>query len=241
MKKLAALFVLALLTCVAVLGLSIKTQLDKAASDDPLVWEEDIVALQALDKNQAPDNAVLFVGSSSIRLWHSLAEDMAPIQVIQRGFGGSRTNDLVFYADRIVTPYDVKAIVIFIGTNDINVSDQPMEAVKNIEAGMASLMATIRETHPDTDVFYIAITPTFLSWEKWDAVQVANATVAALMAADPQAHFIETSDLFLEENGQPNKKLYQFDGLHLSEEGYERWTSRIKPLLLEVVSSPSRP
>ena len=238
MKKFAALFLLALVAAVAVLAMSIKQGQDKTSSDDPLVWEDDIRALEELNSQAPRDNTVLFVGSSSIRLWHSLGQDMAPINVIQRGFGGARMNDVVHYADRIVTPFSVDAIVIFVGTNDINVSDTPHEAVQDITEGLSRLMQQIRAAHPDTPVFYIAITPTFLSWDKWDAVQAANTAVAQLLESDPNASMILTSDLFLGDDGQPIKKLYQFDGLHLSKDGYERWTSRIKPVLMEVVNPP---
>lgn len=232
MKKFALLFVLALVASVAVIGLSIHQASLKTQSDDPLVWEEDIVAFEALDAAGAPPrDAILFVGSSSIRLWHTLTEDMAPLPVIQRGFGGARMHDVVHYADRIITPYRAHAIVIFVGANDIKFSDTPMDAAAVIEQGLETLLRTIRREQPTVEVFYIAITPTIVSWEKFEAVEAANASAEAVLAQDPHAHFIATADLFLDENGEPDKTLYQFDGLHLSTEGYALWTGRIKPLL----------
>ena len=232
MKKFVFLFVIALLASVVVLGYSIHQARLKTASDDPRVWEEEIAAFEAADRQAPPPaEAILFVGSSSIRLWHTLAEDMAPLQVIQRGFGGSRMHDLVYYADRIITPYSARAIVIFVGSNDINISDSPMEVVPVIRRGLEDILASIRRTQPGTEVFYIEITPTIVSWDKRDAVLAANAAAQEVLARDPHAHFIATADMFLDEKGEPEKKLYQFDGLHLSTEGYELWTARIKPLL----------
>ena len=232
MKKLVALFVVALLLSVAVIGVSVYDGMRKAVSDDPLVWEADIASFEQADReNPPPRDAVLFVGSSSIRLWHTLAEDMAPLTTIRRGFGGARMHDVVYYANRLITPYSPAKVVIFVGSNDINVSDEAMRSVPGISDGLRSLIETILENRADTDIFYIAITPTIMSWEKWAAVQAANAAAESVCESHPRCSFIATADLFLDEQGQPRQKLYQFDGLHLSEEGYRKWTARIKPLL----------
>ena len=93
-------------------------ELEKASSEDPLVWEKDIARLEQVAI--AEPGAVLFVGSSSIRLWPSLPEDMAPLDAVQRGFGGAKINDVIFYADRLFAAEAPAAIVIFVGTNDIS-------------------------------------------------------------------------------------------------------------------------
>ena len=82
-------------------------------------WEKDIREFEKLDKSEKyPGNAVLFAGSSSIRLWSSLATDMAPYPVIQRGYGGAKLSDFAVYADRIISPHFCRAIVLFVA-NDI--------------------------------------------------------------------------------------------------------------------------
>ena len=232
MKKLALLFALALVAYVVVLGLSVHESRERTLSDDPGVWEAEIAAFEAADRQQPPpDGAILFVGSSSIRLWQSLAADMAPLPVIQRGFGGARIRDLAHYADRLITPYQARAVVMYIGSNDLNVAQQPRLVVPEIEAGLYSILATIRATQPDVDVFFIGITPAIVLGEHLQAVRAANEAAAAVMATDPRAHFILTEDLFIDADGEIEKKLFQYDGLHLSREGYELWAGRIRPLL----------
>lgn len=88
-----------------------------------LAWEADIQKFEELDRtNTYPDDAVLFTGSSSIRIWNSIEEDMAPYPVIQRGFGGSRLSDFVVYTERIVYPHKSSAIVIMVwGTISIGI------------------------------------------------------------------------------------------------------------------------
>jgi len=233
-KTLITLFVLALLLSVAVIGISVHDGRDKAISDDPQVWEADITRFEQLDRETAPPgDAVLFVGGSSIRLWHTLAADMAPLTTIRRGIGGARMHDLVHYADRLITRSAAAKVVIFIGSNDINVSEEPMLAVPVIREGLRNLIDRILESRADTDIFYVAITPTIMSWNKWNAVQAANNAAESVCTSHARCNFIATADIFLDEQGQPRKKLYQFDGLHLSDKGYREWTRRIKPLLLQ--------
>lgn len=234
MKKLVALFAFALLLSVLPIGLSIYEEMRKTNSDDPAVWEEDIVNFEQADQEHTPPrDAVLFVGSSSIRLWHTLAQDMAPLSTIRRGFGGARMQDVVYYADRLITRYAPAKVVIFVGSNDIELNDQALDEVAIIRDGLQQLIGKILDKRADTDIFYIAITPTPVSWEKWQAVQAANAAAESVCSRQTRCHFIATADLFLDEDGQPDKHLYQFDGLHLNAEGYTLWTQRIKPLLLD--------
>jgi lysophospholipase L1-like esterase len=233
MKKYVFLFALALLMGIAVIGLSVQEGLDRTASNDPTVWEPEIAAFELEDQQQPPPlDATLFVGSSSIRMWHTLAEDMSPLVTIRRGFGGSRMGDVVHYADRLITRYSPRKVVIFVGSNDINISDQPLQAVAAIAEGLEQLLDIIHNSRADTEVFYIAITPTPYSWSKLQAVQAANARAEAVCTNKPRCFFIATEDIFLDEKGQPRKRLYQFDGLHLSVDGYCEWTQRIKPPLM---------
>jgi len=212
---------------------SVYGELRKAADDDPRVWEPDIARFEREDrKHPPPPDAVLFVGSSSIRFWHSLAEDMAPLVTIRRGFGGARINDVIHYADRLITKHSPSKVVIFVGSNDINVSDTPMDAVAVIAEGLEQLVGIIHEARSDTEIYYIAITPTRYSWHKRDAVQAANEAAEAVMAQNSRTHFIATWNLFLDANGEPDRNLYWLDGLHLSAEGYRRWTGRIRPILM---------
>ncbi len=233
MKRLVISLALAVVLAAGVFFAVIYGELRKAADDDPRVWEPDIVRFEAEDRRHPPPaDAVVFVGSSSIRFWHSLAEDMAPLVTIRRGFGGSRINDVVHYAGRLITNYHPSKVVVFVGSNDINVSDDPMAAVADIAEGLERLVGIILAARSDTEIYYIAITPTRYSWHKRDAVQAANEAAEAVMAKNPQTHFIATWDLFLDESGEPDRDLYWLDGLHLSEEGYRRWTERIRPILM---------
>src|SRR5512136_3175724 len=94
-------------------GFGIISAIIKSQSGDPLAWESTIRKFEARDRIQPPPaDVIVFTGSSSITFWSTLEQDMAPLPVINRGFGGSRIDDVVYYADRIVIPYHPRAVVL---------------------------------------------------------------------------------------------------------------------------------
>jgi len=206
------------------------TELSKAASEDPLVWEDDIASLEASSAGlYPPGTPVVFVGSSSIRLWSSLHMDMQPIPLVQHGFGGAKLNDVVHYADRLVTNVGPRAVVIFAGTNDID-----PRAHKSPEVLLASYQAFVERVtrnNPELPIFFIHITPSPLRWSVWPIAQQANALIAQYSAQHNNLHTIDTAPLLLGANGEPDKKNYRADGLHLSKQGYALWTQVIRDRL----------
>ncbi|MEM8529883.1 MAG: GDSL-type esterase/lipase family protein [Chloroflexota bacterium] len=213
-------------------------------SNDPTAWESAIVDFETMDHdNPPPQEAVVFVGSSSIRNWETLAEDMAPLSVVQRGFGGAKINDVVYYVDRIVTVYNPKAVVLFAGSNDLigHANDKTPE---EILASYVTFSTIVHSTLPETQIYYIAISPTGRRWEQWPEIQRTNSLIQEYTYLDPRLSFIDTTDVLLNENGLPNEKLFWPDQLHLSQAGYAAWTSVIRPVLhrdlLEAVQPVTR-
>lgn len=233
MKK--AVKIIAALLGLLLLGLSwpawqLYGEIQKARSEDPLVWEEAIVALEAKTRGKYdPGQGVVFVGSSSIRLWDSLADDMSPMPVIQHGFGGAKLNDVVHYAERLVNAYQPRAVVVFVGTNDIEPAASKSPQV--LLASYQSFVGKVRVSQPDLPIFYIGITPSPRRWAVWPIAQSTNRLIEAWSAADPNLHFIDTSDALLASNGEPDEDNYLFDGLHLSKRGYRIWREIIRQRL----------
>lgn len=234
MKK--ALKIIAILVALLVLALSwpaykIYGELSKARSEDPLVWQEDIQALEDSTRDlYGAGEAVVFIGSSSIRLWSSLEQDMAPIPVIQHGFGGAKLNDLVYYAQRLVNAYRPRAVVVFAGTNDIDPAASKSPGV--LLASYQEFIGRIRADQPKLPVFYIGITPSVLRWDVWSIARETNELIRQWSGGEENLFFIDTSSALLGNNGEPDPDNYVFDGLHLSARGYAIWTDFIKPPLL---------
>jgi len=207
-------------------------EIRRARSEDPLVWEDAIAALEARSRGVcAPGECVVFVGSSSIRLWNTLEEDMSPIPVLSQGFGGAKLNDVVHYARRLVTAYSPRAVVVFAGTNDITPSSSKQPGV--LLASYQSLVETLRATQPGLPLYYIGITPSPRRWSVWSRARETNALIAAWSATQPGLGFIDTSDALMGEDGEPLRENYRFDGLHLSERGYGVWADIIRSRLLQ--------
>ncbi len=207
-------------------------EIQKSRSEDPLVWEEDITALESSTRGQLGlGTGVVFIGSSSIRFWGTLEEDMSPVTAIQHGFGGAKLNDIVHYAERLVNAYKPTAVVVFAGTNDIDPA-----ASKTPETLLASYQAfvgKIRADQPDLPVFYIGITPSPLRWTVWPIAQQTNQLIEEWTRTDSNLHFIDTSGALMGDNGEPNADNYIFDGLHLSDRGYSIWREIIRQRLLD--------
>ena len=197
-------------------------------------WEKDIQKFEQLDNSEKyPDDAILFAGSSSIRLWTSLDKDMAPYHIIQRGYGGAKLSDFAVYASRIFDPHRCKAIVFFIA-NDITGSDKDKEPAE-VASLFRNVIRTIRKMHPATPVFWIAITPTASRWKVWPEIQKANALIKEICDNQKNTYFIKTDFAFLNEKGVPNDELFRDDKLHLTEKGYAVWTEIIKKELNNVL------
>ena len=202
-----------------------------AAISEASFWEDEIVAFESADAERFPEpGLVLFSGSSSIRLWDTLERDMAPMRVLNRGFGGAHMAHVVHFADRIITPYAPRALVVYVGDNDIGAGKTP-EIVEN---DFRALVATVRASQPAMPIYYLTIKASRLRWELWPTMDAANQRIAALAASDPNLHVIDVSApmVALGEGEAPPASLFLFDGLHLSEEGYALWTEIVRSRLL---------
>lgn len=190
-------------------------------------WSEAIVELEAKDAAEThPDDSILFVGSSSIRLWDDIATDMAPYHPIQRGYGGARWTDVAIFADRLITPHKFRAIVFFVA-NDITGGGgdrTPAEVVSLF----ANVHAKTRAHDPTAPVFYIAVTPAESRFAAWPKIKAGNTLVKEFCESQPNTYFIGTESIFLGDEGRPRPELFLADKLHLNRDGYVRWAAAIK-------------
>jgi len=207
-------------------------EIQKAVSEDPAVYAEDIEKLVARTREgPVPEDAVVFIGSSSIRLWSTLERDMQPLPVVQHGFGGAKLADIEYYAEQLVNPFAPRAVVVFAGTNDL----QP-GASKSPEVLFETyrrFVERVRADLPNVPIYFIGITPSPMRWEIWDQAQDTNRRVREWSAGNPTLFYIETGPALLGEDGEPDGDNYMFDGLHLSAKGYAIWTGIIRTRLME--------
>lgn len=199
------------------------------AQDNPYArWEETIAAFEKADRENPPSaGSVLFVGSSSVRMWKSLVEDMAPLPVINRGFGGSKIDDCVHFAERIVTPYRPSAILLYAGDNDIAAGNEP----ERLLADFKRFVDAVRKTMPDTPVYFLSVKPSISRWNMWPSMKRANALIERYTIEQPHLAYIDVSTPMLESAGSVRKDLFLDDGLHMNGDGYALWTAIVRPRL----------
>lgn len=173
-----------------------------------------------------PDHAILFMGSSSIRLWKNIVEDVAPYHPIQRGFGGSNFSDLAIFADTILAPHRYRGVVIFCANSLVETPDDPL--LEEVVVQFSHTIATVQRLAPGTPVFLIAVTPTESRWNLWPGLKALNTRLQAICDQDPQLHWIDTEDAFLNAQGLPRADLFGQDRLHLNRDGYRVWSGLIR-------------
>jgi lysophospholipase L1-like esterase len=188
----------------------------------------DIKKFEEADRlHPPPAGAVVFVGSSSIRLW-KLADSFPGMEVLNRGFGGSHLADSARYADRIVTPYRPRAVVLYAGDNDLADGRTP----EQVRDAYRDFVAKVRAKLPKVPIIYIGIKPCESRWKLVDKVKAVNQLIAELQRGDSTQHFVDTFGPMLGADGRPRAELFQADKLHLNAEGYKVWTELLKPLLM---------
>jgi len=203
------------------------SQDEPTRSDSPGRWEEAISAFEARDREQPPpQGGAVFVGSSSIRLW-DLDAAFPDQPVINRGFGGSHMSDALRYADRIVTPYRPRLVVLYEGDNDINAGKSPDEVLKDFQAFAGVVWAEV----PEATIAVIAIKPSLARGDLWETMSEANDRLRAFCDASERLDFIDVAEPMIGPSGQPRPELFREDGLHLNEAGYAIWNERVRPVL----------
>lgn len=191
-------------------------------------WEEDMTRFAKADATDPPKpHGVLFVGSSSIRFWESLAADFPGVEVINRGFGGSEIRDSTWYADRIVVPYKPRLIVLYAGDNDLNSGRSPQQ----LREDFVAFVARVRRDLPRARIAYISVKPSPARAQLMPKMAEANRLIRQAAAGMRQVDFIDVYTPMLGSDGQPRRELFGDDQLHMTAAGYALWRDTVRPYL----------
>ena len=190
-------------------------------------WEKAIRSFEKKDKQALPPkNAVLFVGSSSIRMW-DLPKYFPDLKVINRGFGSSQIADSVRCMSRIVTPHAPQTVVLYAGDNDIAAGKLP----ETVFSDFKKFVGSLRRELPEARLIYICIKPSISRWRLVDKMRRANELIRTYIEKDDRILYADIDTPMLGQDGKPRRDLFIRDGLHLNEKGYKLWTSVIRPLI----------
>ena len=197
----------------------------------PTRFEQTIQRFETADREQPPpQGAIVCVGSSSMRGWHeTITNDLAPLTIIPRGFGGSNMNDALHYAERIVLPYKPRAVVVYEGDNDIAQGVVP----KKIADTFRAFVKKVHTELPKCRIYFLSIKPSIRRWSLWPKMKEANSLIAVECAKDKHLTFVDVSSGMLDDERNPRKKIFKKDNLHMTRDGYVIWRNALRPILLK--------
>jgi len=195
-------------------------------------WEPAIRNFEEQDKTHPPaPGCIVFTGSSSIRFWDTLVADMKPLDVINRGFGGSQFSDLDQYASRIVVAYHPRAVVVYEGDNDL--AEGSGKTPEMVAADFRKFVKIVHGALPDTWIYILSIKPSKLRWKQWPEMKAANKMMQDYAATQQRVQYIDIATATFDAAGNLPGDLFKPDGLHPTAKLYAMWTAKIKPILLQ--------
>jgi len=190
-------------------------------------WEQTIRTFEDWDsKNSFPLDAVLFVGSSSIRLWPT-REHFPEFPVINRGFGGCHISDVNYFANRIVLPYRPGVIVFYAGDNDIAGKKTPQRVFDDYR----KFVNLVHKELAATRIIFVGIKPSLSRWSLWPLMNEVNSMIKDFSDKDDRLFVFDSASPLLGSDGKPKVRLFLKDNLHLNSKGYEAWTGALKPII----------
>lgn len=204
-------------------GEPVPVGLDPVSSPE---WARDMARFAEEDAARPPPaQPVVFTGSSSVRLWKTLAKDFPGVPVLNRGFGGSQVRDAAWYADEVAIRYQPRRILVYAGDNDINAGRTPAQVLADFQA----FVARVHRDLPGTPVGYLAIKPSPSRVSQLPAQQEANALVRAWAERTAGVDYVDVATPMLDARGQPREELFIEDRLHMNDAGYALWRDVVAP------------
>ncbi|MCX6953557.1 MAG: GDSL-type esterase/lipase family protein [Verrucomicrobia bacterium] len=194
-------------------------------------YEAAFAAFAEADRASPPaPGGILFVGSSIFRQWTTVAEQMKPLPVLNRAFGGSRTADQLVRFEQLVPRYAPKVIVYYCGSNDVRAGTEP-EAPAAIFARFREFSERAQRALPGVRVVFVSSTRSPDRVARWEQVDHYNALARAYCESHPGHTFVDINPLLVDADGHPRLDLYRADKLHFHPPAYELFTARLKPVL----------
>ncbi|MEI6526524.1 MAG: GDSL-type esterase/lipase family protein [Planctomycetota bacterium] len=202
-----------------------------------LKWQSDVDKLSANNATQGSPEHTLLLGSSSFRLWETFEQDLAPLKVVKRAYGGARYRDLAIYTPELIHGLKFSKAVVFIA-NDITGKDDDSDP-QTVSKLARLVIAQLRHEQPNVQIYLLPVTPTPVRYKYWPRIQVTNSMLRKIAESTPGVYYIPTAYAFLDRDGHPRAELFKSDRLHLNDDGYHVW-SKIILGALETVDHVSK-
>lgn len=202
-----------------------------AFDPDPTRFEAELATLTSSDAtNPPPRNAIVGIGSSSMRMWAPrIHRDLDGLTVIPRGFGGSHFSDAIYYADELVLKYQPRAVIVYEGDNDTNNG----KTAQRVRDDLEFFVDYCRTSLPDLRFYVLSVKPAPSRIGIWESTVVpANEAMEAYCEATEGVTYIDVSAGMFNRFGDLRNDIFLSDGIHLNDDGYDIWSAAIAPVLL---------
>ena len=197
------------------------------AQEAPARFEKEMSAFEAADLIAPPPKGqIVFVGSSTIVDWDA-GKYFPELKIINRGLWGSALSDAARLVERIILPYQPRTVVVYAGDNDIDGGRTTEEVAVQFERFVRAVHAKL----PLTRIVYIGIKPSPQRWLTIDRMRAANEMIRQFCSRDDRIAYLDVDGAMLGWDEKPRSELYAADGLHLSAQGYQLWTTLLRPFL----------
>ena len=217
----------------AILGFALLAALAAAAAEypDPERYRQAIDGFLATEQETPPPKgAIVATGSSSMRGWHRrIAQDLAPLTVIPRGFGGSNMADVVHFVNELVLRHRPRAVLLYEGDNDAFLGATPEQILAHFDA----FVAAIHGSQPEVRIYVLAVKPSIARWHLQDVMSATNQGFQERAQADRRIAFIDIATPMLNQDGKPKEDIFIADGLHMNPAGYDIWRDVVRGALVE--------
>jgi lysophospholipase L1-like esterase len=201
-------------------------------------FREDIEKFKKQDSiSPPPNNAILFIGSSSFTMWTDVKDYFPKHTIVNRAFGGSSLPDVIRYANEIIFPYHAKQVVIYCGENDLAASDSVTATM--VCQRFVQLFELIRTENPAVPIVYVSLKPSPARWHLKDKMVDANNLIKGYLQKKDRAVFVDVYNKMINADGKPMKELFLEDNLHMNAKGYSIWKKAIEPTLSYQLSAVS--
>lgn len=203
-------------------------------------WHNELAAFARADQERFPaPGGVVFVGSSTVRMWTRLSQDFSrvPGGIVNRGFGGSTLADCALFARDLVVRYKPRQVVLYAGDNDLAEGRTPLQVLDSF----ARFANTVRAELPDARISFISVKPSPSREQLMPQIRETNHVISAYLNLLPNSEYIDIHTPMLGADGRPRPELFRGDRLHLTDEGYRLWQSVVAPHLPQPPAAPASP
>jgi lysophospholipase L1-like esterase len=189
-------------------------------------FQEEVLAIEKkIQQDNPAKGGILFTGSSSIRLWKNLDSSFPETHIINTGFGGSQTVDLLVHLESLVLDFEPNKIFIYEGDNDVNSGKSTVQII----ATYKELIGKIFQRLPESHIYLISAKPSPSRWHLKEKFMNFNEELEKISHGVSTITYIDVWNPMLDEKGDPKSDLFIQDNLHMNDKGYDIWKTVFLP------------